>query len=219
MKAMPVRHHLSDDLLLGYAQATLAEGWSLVVATHLALCPHCRGAVARFEQMGGSAVDELAPAPLADDALERTLARARAGAPEAAPAPRPPGGRAAILPQPLRDYAGADAEDMRWVPIGAGIRQRKLTSGPAVARLLFIPPGKAVPMHSHRGPECTLVLTGALIDRGETYVRGDVELTDETLTHQPTAGDGEPCIALAVTDAPLIFKTIGPKLLQKWIGI
>ena len=39
---MTIQHHLPDDLLLTYAAANLAEAWSLVVATHLSLCPECR---------------------------------------------------------------------------------------------------------------------------------------------------------------------------------
>ena len=38
---MPTKH-LSDALLLDYAAGSLTEGWSLAVATHLALCPACR---------------------------------------------------------------------------------------------------------------------------------------------------------------------------------
>ncbi len=216
-----IRHHMSDELLLAYAQGLMPEGWSLVAATHLALCPHCRAKVADFEAVGGEALETVAPAPLAPEALARVLARAKAGPSVAAHIPRARGDAASapVLPWPLRDYAGGDASDIAWAPIGAGIRQRVLTKGPAVARLLYIPAGKAVPMHSHNGPECTLVLTGALLDRGETYLRGDVELTDESWLHQPVAGADEPCISLAVTDAPLIFKTMWPRLLQPWIGI
>jgi putative transcriptional regulator len=28
------RHHVADDLLIDYAAGSLAEGWSLAVATH-----------------------------------------------------------------------------------------------------------------------------------------------------------------------------------------
>lgn len=215
-----IRHHMSDELLLAYVQGSMPEGWSLVTATHLALCPHCRARVADFEAIGGEALETVAPAPLAPEALARALTQAKAGAVSTPRIPRAPGGAdAPVLPLPLRDYAGGDADTIAWAPIGAGIRQRVLTKGPAIARLLYIPAGKAVPIHSHNGPECTLVLTGALLDRGETYARGDVELTDESWLHQPVAGADEPCISLAVTDAPLIFKTMWPRLLQPWIGI
>jgi len=214
----PVRHHVSDEFLLAHAQGRLGESWSLVAATHLALCPKCRGALADFEQLGGAAIEDLAPALLADNALAACLARAKDEAQAARVRPAPEA-MAPVLPRPLRDYARADADAIAWSPIGAGIKQRVLVKGASVARLLYIPPGKAVPMHTHRGAECTLVLTGALLDGGETYLRGDVEMTDESVVHQPLAGREEPCIALAVTDAPLVFKTWGPRLLQPWIGI
>jgi putative transcriptional regulator len=31
-----LNHHVSDELLLSYEAGSLAEGWSLAVATHLA---------------------------------------------------------------------------------------------------------------------------------------------------------------------------------------
>ena len=39
---MSAQYHLSDELLLSYSAGTLDEASSLLVATHLALCPHCR---------------------------------------------------------------------------------------------------------------------------------------------------------------------------------
>ena len=37
-----VRHHPDDELLLDYASGALGEAESLVIATHMALCPICR---------------------------------------------------------------------------------------------------------------------------------------------------------------------------------
>ncbi|MES2813417.1 MAG: transcriptional regulator, partial [Pseudomonadota bacterium] len=34
---MTIRHHLSDQLLMGYAAGQLPEAFSLVVATHVSL--------------------------------------------------------------------------------------------------------------------------------------------------------------------------------------
>ena len=46
-----------------------------MLATHLALCPECRDAVARFESVGGALLEEIEPAALAPDALDCLLAR------------------------------------------------------------------------------------------------------------------------------------------------
>jgi anti-sigma factor ChrR (cupin superfamily) len=44
---MKINHHLSDELLLEYAAGNLTEGWSLVVATHMALCVRPAAGVCR----------------------------------------------------------------------------------------------------------------------------------------------------------------------------
>ena len=48
---------------------------------------------------------------------------------------------------------------------------------------------------------------------------GDVEMADEDLDHQPIAVEGEDCICLAVTDAPLKFQTFVHKLVQPFLKI
>ena len=62
---MTPRHHIGDDLLLSYAAGSLAEGWSLAVATHLAMCPVCRERLALAEAAGGQLLETLdaEPAP------------------------------------------------------------------------------------------------------------------------------------------------------------
>ena len=86
-------------------------------------------------------------------------------------------------------------------------------------RLLRIPAGKPVPEHGHGGRELTLVLSGSFSDSTGRFSRGDLEDADETLEHQPIAGEEEDCICLAVTDAPLRFKSRLLRLVQPVLGI
>ncbi|HHC29420.1 MAG TPA: transcriptional regulator, partial [Rhodobacterales bacterium] len=103
----------------------------------------------------------------------------------------------------------------RWKPLGAGIRQTILSSGNAGSlRLLYIPPGAAVPDHGHGGLELTMVLQGSFDDETGHYGVGDVEVADDSLEHTPVAGPEAPCIALAATDAPPKFRALVPRLLQ-----
>ncbi|TMV57076.1 transcriptional regulator, partial [Thioclava sp. BHET1] len=46
------------------------------------------------------------------------------------------------------------------------------------------------------------------------FAKGDVEVAEGDLEHQPIAGPGEACICLAATDAPLRFSQLIPRLLQ-----
>lgn len=220
-----INHHPGDDLLVAYAAGSLDEGLSLMVATHLALCPPCRRKVADAEAMGAALVDEMPPEAMADDALKAILARLdeRAPAPTSKPAlPRRPVFDArtrAVVPQPLRSYLGASLDALPWRALGPTVRTVELPTQGAKARLFRIKPGAALPQHSHNGAEYTLVLAGGFSDEVGSFARGDVASADESLLHQPVADPGEPCICLAVTDAPLRFTGVVPRLMQPFFGI
>lgn len=101
-----------------------------------------------------------------------------------------------------------------------GVKQAILpTTKDATARLLFIPAGAAVPDHGHNGMELTMVLQGAFSDEVDHFARGDVEIADEDLEHTPVADISEDCICLAVTDAPLKFNKLMPRLFQPFLRI
>ena len=216
---MTTSHHVSDDLLVSYEAGTLAEGWSLAVATHLALCPECRQRARDAAAIGGALLDEIEPEPVSEGALDRLLERIEAGPAATQAAPAATG--SAVLPEPLRSYVGGDADTLRWKPLGTGAHQIliKTADSETSVRMLRIAAGKPVPEHGHRGTELTVVICGTLIDGEEVFARGDIEIADEGIEHQPFAGPGEDCICLAVTDAPLRFKNLLVRLAQPFLRI
>lgn len=221
---MTVNHHPSDELLLDYAAGSLREGWSIAIATHLALCPHCRKQVGVMESVGGSLLDAIETSSAAGSAYEDLLKRLE-GLPQDVPfvtetvlgkdAGRP------VLPEPLRGYLGCDLDSLRWKRLGRGAYQVLVATreNDSVVRLLRIPAGRPVPAHTHGGLELTVVLRGAFSDETGEYGRGDIQQADETLRHQPHAAPGEDCICLAVTDAPLQFNSLFVRLLQPILNI
>lgn len=226
---MNVNHHQSDELLLDYASGALGEAWSLAVATHLALCPQCRASLAELEAMGGALLESLAPTAVAESAFDAVMARLDE-APEsqidlraAAASPASGAAGAPVLPEPLRSYVGGDVDSLDWQRLGLGAYQLPIATaegaGEGNARLLRIPAGRPVPEHGHGGLELTLVLCGAFSDATGEYRRGDLQVADESLEHQPVAAKGEDCICLAVTDAPLRFSSLAARLVQPLIGI
>jgi len=188
-----------------------------MVATHLSLCDHCRARAESFDAVGGTVLeDQAGSVSMGQDALAATMALIAQGAPIAKPA-RP---GCSVLPAPLQDYVGGDVNDIKWRAIGMGVKQAILpTTREATARLLFIPAGAAVPDHSHHGMELTMVLQGAFSDEVDHFARGDVEIADEDLHHTPTADISADCICLAVTDAPLKFTKLMPRLFQPFLRI
>ncbi len=209
---MTIRHHLSDQLLMAYAAGQLPEAFNLLVATHLSMCDDCRAQAASFDAVGGALIDRADAVAMDEGSLETALARIDGLAQATA---RAPARAAGILPAPLVDYVGGDLDRVKWRSIGMGVKQAILpTDRAASARLLYIPAGRAVPDHGHRGLELTLVLQGAFSDSSDRFGRGDVEIADQDMQHTPTAEAGMDCICLAATDAPLRFTDFLPRLVQ-----
>lgn len=219
MKAMTdtIKHHLNDAVLMAYSAGTLPEAFNLIVASHLSLCDDCRARAGSFDALGGEILDQQAEASVAADSFEATMALIESGAPDTIKVSSPEN---AVLPGPLRDYVGGGLDAIRWKPVGMGVKQAILpTSKDATARLLFIPAGAAMPDHGHHGTEMTLVLKGAFQDDDGYFARGDVEIADSDLHHTPVADIHEDCICLAVTDAPLRFDRLLPRIAQRFLRI
>lgn len=211
MKNMTVKHTLNDELMMGYAAGILPEAFNLVVATHLSLCDESRAGVESYEAVGGAVLESTETAKMSSGALADCLKRIKTEQPEVAKA-KPSEG---VFPNPLQAYVGGDLDAVKWRSLGNGTKQAILpTAKGATARLLFIPAGTAVPDHGHHGTELTLVLQGAFADEVDRFGRGDIEIANEDLNHQPIAEMGEDCICLAATDAPLRFNSLLPRLMQ-----
>jgi putative transcriptional regulator len=212
-----VNHHLTDDLLMSYAAGNLPEAFNLVVATHISMCDECRARLGAFEAVGGAMLDELDATPMeADmaaifDRIDAT--KSEINLPKTSSA-------ATVFPDALRRYVGGDLDAVRWRPIGMGVKQAILpTSKSASVRLLHIPGGAQMPDHGHRGMELTLVLQGAFKDEDDYFGPGDLEIATEADEHTPIAVEGQDCICLAATDAPLKFQGLLPRIVQKFARI
>ena len=210
-------HNPGEEMLMDYAAGTLPEPLSLVIATHLALSPESRQAVADFEAIGGALLEGVEPAAVSEGCLDAVMARLDEAGEEAIRFEAE--GKDKVndgLPRPLRDYVGTDIEGLPWRTVMRGLEEADIETGDSnyQARLMRIAPGTSMPKHTHAGNEVTLVLKGAFSDEDGRYARGDVQVADEALDHRPVAEAGEPCLCLVVTDAPL--RLTGP--LGRWLN-
>lgn len=203
-----VHFHLPDELLLDNAAGSAPAPVALMAATHLSLCPICRKHHGRLEAIGGGLLERIQPAQMAPDALARALARLDESAP---PATTPLTGPA-ILPRPLWHYVTGDLDKLPWRDQARGVAEVELncSGGGFKASLLRIAAGRAIPRHTHRGEEITLVLEGAFADASGHYARGDVCFADPSIEHSPVADRGPDCLCLVVTQGPI--KLTGPLL-------
>jgi putative transcriptional regulator len=203
-----IRHHPDEAFLFDYAAGSLPEPMAILIAAHVALCPHCAAEVARMEAVGGAMLEDVAADSAGiDAALDNVLARLDEPEPAPAPLPELDAETRRILPSPLWPYVGRSLSRQRWRWRGPAMREILLPTGvPGWQVSLFsVKPGQSVPLHGHAGHEHTMVLKGGLTDRaaGLHMARGDVESADAERTHDQVADAGEDCLCLAVLDAPV----------------
>jgi len=203
-----ITHHTPDNLLAAYAAGNLPHPYAVVVASHISLCLKCRAALEAHQAVGGAVLEAACQQSVSENLKSSILAQL-----DAPVTPEPTFQRSGIYPGPVVE--ALKGKSPRWASLGTGVRQSILSAGrEGSVRLLYIPPGQAVPDHSHNGLELTLVLQGSFSDETGRFGVGDLEVADQTLEHTPIADLGAPCICLAATDAPLRFTSLIPRLLQ-----
>lgn len=208
-----------DALLADYSAGKLPVILHAVVASHLTLKPENWSFVRVMEAAAGDAMVASDRVPFSDRdamldaifAVADDVSEAGRGARTASPH--------GIIPAPLVPMCGEDISGIKWQRQLPGFRAAKVSDADGLeASLLWIKAGRRMPSHSHDGSEITLVLQGAFSDGSGRYARGDIAIADHEVDHRPVAEEGEDCICLAVTDAPL--RLTGPigKIFSRLMG-
>lgn len=198
-----VREHIDtiDSLLARYVAGTLPSPARVLVEAHLELKPKSLIKVRNLEAMAGLELMDIDPVPLTNrnGMLAAVL---HSSVPEAVASV--PGDRDRVFPKALYDFVGFDAADVPWRTRMPGFKEYELGDIEGChVNLFWIKPGRTVPAHTHEGSELSLVLDGAFSDSRGHYGRGDISVADDSVDHRPVADKGQPCIGLAVMDAPL----------------
>lgn len=219
-----VKYHPSLSLLEQYTEGTLAPEVALIVAAHLDFCPHCQSlhrdieadmgcslaqsvttdANDNFDAMLASILESVGSPTHVTDAESAVNANAKSTQILV-------GGHSFKLPRSLQRVASKPG---KWLSIG-GISTAKLpASDENHLSLLCIESGTAVPLHSHKGLEITLVLAGEIADEMGRYAAGDLIINTPDHTHTPRNQGSEACLCLSVLTAPLEFKQGMTRLLN-----
>ncbi len=220
---MSIHHHLDAATLMRYASGDLDPAFTIVVASHLAMCDECRRAVRVAEAMGGQCLEEAPEAALAEGAFARLSHRLDC---EGETAVRdnvrtPDFGRRSEIPLPLRRYIGNSLDTVEWRRVVPGVQRHRieLPETDSSLYMLKIWPGRKMPEHGHGGTEMTLILSGSYSDAMGRFGPGDVADLDEHIEHQPMVDSDEPCICLIATEEPTRFKGVLGRMLQPLVGI
>jgi len=230
---MSIHHHLSDTTLGAFTAGTLIESISLVVASHISICPDCRIRRDHLEDIGGVQLQNAEPESMSSDALQKAMIKlgkqelppeshpANVSCPSFSNGPALQKGNSEI-PRPLLAYVPDRLNDIEWKTMAPGIKCFTITglkSGDGTLSLLKISPGVNIPEHGHQGIELTQVLKGSFSDEIGRFNVGDIADLDSGIEHQPIADTDEACICLIATEAPLKFTGLMPRLVQYFSGM
>ena len=218
---MTIHHHLNDETLMAYAAGSVSESMSFVIATHLSLCANCRKKVREMEKLGAVTLEDEIPLALQDGALDAVMNMLDDDFEKDDLVPANDQ-RKSSVPMPLGQFVPENLEDIEWKNMAPGIKSFPLTevkAGRGSVRLLKISPGVTIPEHGHSGAELTLVLKGSFSDEIGRFKAGDIADLDDDTNHQPIADSAEDCICLVVTEGPLKFKALVPRLMQYFVGM
>jgi len=203
-----IHHHPHESTLAEFVSGTLDEGRSLVVATHVAMCPACRRFVAALGHVGGQWLEQASPAAMSEGARAKTLScLGDIGADTEPPRTQDPLSRYRLGP-------------WRWV--GPGIHRRAVdVPSNDGTRVFFLKaaPGMTMPGHRHVGTELTLVLTGAFAHQGGRYAAGDFDDADDSDLHDPVVEAGEECVCLVAMQGHLRLNSLLGRLIEPFVRL
>jgi putative transcriptional regulator len=221
-----INYHPTSDVLGGYVSGDLPASVSVIVASHIEMCEHCRKQVALLTEKAASAIftdDDISSIGMdftsmfsgltTSDDWGATLDAEELDLIEAITSTTPErssnlaqtvreievAGKRISLPRAMKSIALGD-----WKGIGKVSRSRLLLEDNNLkASLLYIDHGGLIPAHTHKGFEITLLLDGSFKDEMGEYHAGDLIWLDGEHHHSPVTENG--CVCLTVSSDALHF--------------
>ena len=106
---------------------------------------------------------------------------------------------------PLSNLVG-DINYVNWKTIYKGFKEFNIPiNDKDSVKLIKMDPGTSVPLHSHNGKEYILVLDGNFCDEYGEYNKGDIQINDQKIKHNPTACKSQGCVCLSITENDVVF--------------
>ena len=106
---------------------------------------------------------------------------------------------------PLSRLIG-NLNDIDWKTLYKGFKEFNIpVNDKDSVKLIKMDPGTSVPLHSHNGKEYILVLNGSFCDEYGEYNKGDMQINDQQIKHNPTACNSDGCICLSITENDVVF--------------
>tara|TARA_Y100001970_G_scaffold283604_1_gene399208 strand:- start:30480 stop:31109 length:630 start_codon:yes stop_codon:yes gene_type:complete len=183
-----------NELIFDYSSGSLGEAKSLFVSMYLYLNTLAARRASIFENILAedfNEIDEVYPKKLKySDCIKKK------------PKPKNPSTK---VKNPITNILG-DLEKINWKTVYKGFKEFNLTlNDKDSVKLIKMDPGTSVPLHSHNGKEYILVLEGSFCDEYGEYNKGDLQINDQKIKHNPIACKNDGCVCLSITENDVVF--------------
>jgi putative transcriptional regulator len=183
-----------NELIFGYSSGSLGEAKSLFTSMYLYLNTFAAKKASIFENMLAQNFSELEGIGLKK--LKFT---------DCIKTNKPNKQVVNSSNNPLSRLIG-DLNSIDWKTVYKGFKEFKIpVNDNDSVKLIKMDPGTSVPLHSHNGKEYILVLDGSFCDEYGEYSKGDMQINDQQIKHNPTACNSSGCVCLSITENDVVF--------------
>ena len=183
-----------NELIFGYSSGNLGEAKTLFTSMYLYLNSLAAKKASVFDNMLAKNFDEL-------EGIEPKKLKYT----DCIKTPGPLKQNKNPSNNPLSRLIG-DFNNIDWKIVYKGFKEFNiLVNDNDSVKLIKMDPGTSVPLHSHNGKEYILVLDGSFCDEYGEYNKGDMQINDQQIKHNPTACDSNGCICLSITENDVVF--------------
>jgi putative transcriptional regulator len=205
-----ITHHPKHELLELHVKGQLPASISAAISMHAEMCPLCQDMLEEltlsqsstiFESAKNSTVDTADEFDMDFSSMIDSITSSEQIYVEKPITPRTVNlrGHEYVIPRAIDKVAQS-----QWQNLGKLSRARlDLNEGELHTSLLHIDPTGAVPAHTHKGFELTLLLDGSFEDELGAYTKGDFIWLTKSHTHKPETKDG--CLCYTVSSNALQF--------------
>ena len=183
-----------NELIFGYSSGNLGEAKSLFTSMYLYLNSFAAKKASIFDNMlaqNFSELEGIKPKKLKyTDCIKKDNSKKQ---------------NSKVPNNPLSGIVG-DLNKIDWKTIYKGFKEFKVpVNDKDSVKLIKMDPGTSVPLHSHNGKEYILVLDGSFCDEYGEYNKGDMQINDQQIKHNPTACKSSGCVCLSITENDVVF--------------
>ena len=183
-----------NELIFGYSSGTLGEAKSLFTSMYLYLNSVASKKASIFENILAQNLDDLEGVNLKklkfSDCIKNNVSSEE---------------KVKININPLTNLVG-DINKINWKSVYKGFKEFSISvNDNDSVKLIKMDPGTSVPLHSHNGKEYILVLDGSFCDEYGEYNKGDMQINDQMIKHNPVACNKDGCVCLSITENDVIF--------------